>query len=168
MQGFANLGGTWDNKDPEISIVYNDQGKIMQKSRAGKALHVVHVELPLGVKLEVNRWSEAREGQYMNVRLTMPPQPDMDGHCGNFNSDPHDDTRVAVRKRVGKTGVAEGELIFPGPKTPINPTHRADLNDCPQGALKLAMDKCRAAEQTTFPSKACLVDVCLGHMAPHA
>mmetsp|Transcript_119161 Transcript_119161/g.348882 ORF Transcript_119161/g.348882 Transcript_119161/m.348882 type:complete len:106 (-) Transcript_119161:108-425(-) len=103
----------------------------------------------------------------MNIRLTMPPQPGIDGHCGNFNGNPRDDTRVAVRSRVGKFGVAEGQLIFPGPKTPINPSNRPDLNDCPAGKLKMAMDKCRKAEGTTFPSKACLIDTCLGGMAPH-
>jgi len=166
MQGFANLGAKWHSVDPPISIDYNGQGKIMQKSREGKALHVVHVNLPLGVTMEINRWMEPGEGSYMNIRLTMPPQPDQDGHCGNANNNPADDTRVAVRARVGKFGVPEGQLIFPGPKTPINPGNRPDLNDCPAGALKVAMTKCRAAEGTTFPSKACLVDTCLGHLTP--
>jgi len=164
--GFASLGTNWHHAHPQISIEYNGQGTIMQNSRAGKALHVVHVQLPLGVTLEVNRWSEPEEGQYMNVRLTMSAQPGQDGHCGNFNGNPGDDARTQVRARVGRTGVPQGELIFPGGKTPINPTARPDLNDCAEGQLNVAMAKCKAAEHTTFPSHACLIDTCLGHMAP--
>merc|ERR1712241_523633 len=96
MNGFPNLGQTWRNADPPISIMYNSQGKM---------LHVVHVKLPLGVTMEINRWNEPSEGSYMNVRLTMSPQLGQDGHCGNFNGNRADDTRVAVRSRVGKTGV---------------------------------------------------------------
>merc|ERR550532_2514645 len=147
--GFANLGSTWHHADPQISIEYNGQGTVMQNSRVGKALHVVHVQMPLGLTLEVNRWSEPEEG-----------------HCGNFNGNPDDDARTQVRARVGRTGVPQGELIFPGAKTPVNPTARPDLNDCPEGELNAAMAKCKAAEHTTFPSHACLIDTCLGHMAP--
>merc|ERR1711879_317417 len=96
---------------------------------------------------------------------TPAPTP-QDGHCGNFNSNPGDDSRTAVRSRVGTTGVPQGELIFPGAKTPVSPGARPDLNDCPEGELNAAMAKCKAAEHTTFPSHACLIDTCLGHMAP--
>merc|ERR1712154_736037 len=115
---------------------------------------------------EINRWNEPQEGQYMNTRISMGAQPGQDGHCGNFNGNPGDDARTQVRARVGRTGVPQGELIFPGAKTPINPTARPDLNDCPEGELNAAMAKCKAAEHTTFPSHACLIDTCLGHMAP--
>jgi len=166
QQGFENLGATWQSATPPINLVYNNQGTIMQNSRAGKKLHVVHVQLPLGVKMEVNRWKEPGEGAYINVRLIMRPQPGQDGHCGNFNGQKEDDTRTAVRARVGKTGVPENALIFPGPKTEIKSGNRPDLNDCPEGQLKIAMDKCKAAEHKFFPSNACLIDTCLGHMAP--
>jgi len=164
--GFANLGSTWNNANPPIKVVYNAQGTVMQNSRVGKALHVVHVMLPLGVTLEINRWNEPQEGQYMNTRISMGAQPGQDGHCGNFNGNPGDDSRTAVRSRVGTTGVPQGELIFPGAKTPVSPGARPDLNNCPEGELNAAMAKCKAAEHTTFPSHACLIDTCLGHMSP--
>jgi len=166
QQGFDQLGFMWRSVDPAVSLVYNSQGTIMQKSRAGKALHVVHVQLPNSIALEVNRWSEPHEGHYINLRVMMAQQPEQDGHCGNFNNDASDDKRTAVRARVGKTGVPEDLLIFPGPKTAINPSGRPDLNDCPEGELKIAMEKCKAAENKFFPSHACLIDTCLGHLAP--
>jgi len=164
--GFDNLGATWQGANYGISFVYNDQGTIMQNSRAGKKLHVVHVTLPRGIKMEVNRWKEPNEGSYINVRIIMSPQPGQDGHCGNFNNVKDDDKRTAVRSRVGKNGVAENDLIFPGPKTVIKDGNRPDLNDCPEGELKIAMEKCKAAEKKFFPSNACLIDTCLGHLAP--
>jgi len=118
------------------------------------------------VKMEVNRWSEPEEGEYVNVRLIMSAQPNQDGHCGNFNNDRADDKRTAVRGRIGTNGVPEGQLIFPGAKTPIKTGGRPDLNDCPEGELKVAMEKCKAAEKKFFPSNACLIDTCLGHLAP--
>jgi len=166
QDGFDALGTHWQNTKPPVSLEYNDQGTIMQKSRAGKALHVVHLHLPAGVTIEVNRWSEPNEGHYINLRIIMPAQPDQDGHCGNFNNIPSDDKRTAVRERVGKNGVPEDELIFDGPKTAIKTNGRPDLNDCPEGELKTAMEKCKAAENKFFPSNACLIDTCLGHLAP--
>jgi len=166
QQGFDQLGFTWQHTAPAVSLVYNSQGTIMQKSRAGKALHVVHVQLPNAITMEVNRWSDPNEGHYINLRIMMHPQPEQDGHCGNFNHKAADDKRTAVRSRVGKTGVPEDQLIFPGPKTVIDSSGRPDLNDCPEGELKIAMEKCKAAENKFFPSNACLIDTCLGHLAP--
>jgi len=166
QEGFDKLGATWESADPLIHLEYNNQGTIMQKSRAGKALHVVHLHLPLGVTIEVNRWQEPEEGAYINLRIIMPAQPDQDGHCGNFNNDAADDKRTAVRSLVGTDGVPSEDLIFTGPKTAIKVGGRPDLNDCPEGELKIAMEKCKAAEKKFFPSNACLIDTCLGHLAP--
>jgi len=167
-QGFERLGFTWNSATPPVGIAYNSRGTVMQDSRAGKALHVVHLTLPLGIKIEVNRWSQPNEGQYINLRIMMSAQPDQDGHCGNFNGNPADDKRTAVRARVGTNGVPENQLIFPGPKTPVNPSGRPDLNDCPEGELKVAMERCKRSEHKLFPSNACIIDTCLGHLAPRS
>merc|ERR1712157_515219 len=74
-----------------VQIHYNSMGATMQDGREGKALHVVHITMPGGVQVEVNRWNEPGEGSYINVRITMPAQPGQDGHCGNFNGNPADD-----------------------------------------------------------------------------
>jgi hypothetical protein len=151
------------SKDGLVNIQYNTAGGIIQYGRSGKQKHVLHITLPLGVSLQVNQWNEASEGPYMNVKLVMPAQPGQDGHCGNFNGNPGDDARVQVRSRVGKTGVPAGpDFLFPWGKTPINPAHRPDMNDCPQGTLKKAKDVCRKKEGTFFPTPACLTDICFG------
>merc|ERR1740138_213135 len=149
-------------KSPDglVSIEYNNAGGIIQYGREGKQKHVVHVELPLGVRLQVNQWNEANEGAYLNLAIDMPPQPNQDGHCGNFNGNPADDDRVRVRARVGKTGVAAELIMFPWPKTPVNPGNRPDMNDCPQGTMDKARVLCRKKESKFFPSSQCMVDVC--------
>merc|ERR1712137_1383589 len=88
--------------------------------------------------------------------------PDMGGECGNFNGNPADDERTAVRARLGKQGVPAAELLFPGPKTPIIKTDRLQLADCPQKDLDHATELCSKQQGTTFPSKDCLYDVCFG------
>jgi len=134
----------------------------MQQSRVNKPLHVLHINLPKSVLIQVNEWNEAGEGAYINVKITMSAQPNQDGHCGNFNGDSADDARTAVRSRLGKNGVAEGDLLFPGPKTPINADARPNINDCPQDKLAAAKESCKKSEKKWNPSMACLIDVCFG------
>jgi hypothetical protein len=150
----------WKSDDGLVHISYNGVGGTIQYGRAGKQMHVLHISLPLGVSIQVNQWNEPSEGAYMNIKITMPSQPNQDGHCGNFNGNPADDARIQVRARVGRTGVPAGEIMFPWPKTPVNPTNRPDINDCPKGTLHTAKDKCRIKEGKFFPSKSCMVDEC--------
>jgi len=148
--------------DPFVDIQYNAQGKTLQKGRDGKPLHVLHIKLPLGVNLQINRWNEAGEGDYMNIELTMPPQPNQDGQCGTPNGNEADDHRMEVRKRLGTQGVAAGVLILPGKKTAIVVSSRPDINNCPSPTLKMAEAACKKKEGGFFPSKQCLIDVCFG------
>merc|ERR1712087_753588 len=114
-------------------------GDTMQKGREGKALKVVHLNLPLNVKVQINRWTEPSEGNYVNAKISMSAQPGQDGHCGNFNGNPADDDRLQVRARVGRYGVAAEELMLMGGKTPVVPTtDRPDVNDCHPTILKHA------------------------------
>merc|ERR1712217_942430 len=145
-----------------VQIHYNSMGATMQDGREGKALHVVHITMPGGVQVEVNRWNEPGEGSYINVRITMPSQPGQDGHCGNFNGNPADDDRLQIRARVGTTGVAAAELLFPGGKIPVVPGNRPDINNCAANKLDHAKTLCKAKEHKFIPSMGCLVDVCFG------
>merc|ERR1711972_1172219 len=150
-------------KDPEglVTIVYNGEGQLLQPGREGKTLHVLHITLPGGVSLQVNRWNEAGEGRYINTKITMPKQPSQDGQCGNFNGIAVDDTRMAVQGRLGKDGVSEGDLLFPGPKTPVN----QELESCPDTALVSAHEACKKVSQNWWPHMKCLVTVCNGGQA---
>merc|ERR1712226_1084540 len=64
-----------------IVAKYDNIGETMQKGREGMDMKVVHLSLPAGVNVQINRWTEASEGNYINAKITMPAQPGQDGHC---------------------------------------------------------------------------------------
>jgi len=158
----TSFPSSFHSVDPFVDIQYNSMGEVLQKGRDGKPLHVLHITLPLNVKIQVNRWNEAGEGDYMNVEITMPPQPNQDGQCGTPNGNPADDHRMEVRKRLGTQGVAVADMLFNFPKTPIAPANRPDISNCPSAKLKMAEDSCKKSEGKFIPSKQCLIDVCFG------
>merc|ERR1712066_701931 len=145
-----------------VHVHYNSMGSTMQEGRTGKAMHVVHILLPLNVHVQVNRWMQASEGNYINAKINMPAQPGQDGHCGNFNGNQADDDRLQIRARVGTTGVAQADLLFPIQKTPIGQSNRPDINNCPRPKLESSKATCKAKEHKFIPSMACLIDVCFG------
>jgi len=157
----AGFPSTFNNADPLVDLRYDGQGMLLQSGREGKALHVVHATLPGGVSLQVNRWNEAGEGDYINVKITMPRQPNQDGHCGNFNGNAADDDRLQIRARVGTTGVDPSELLF-NRKTPVVVANRPDINNCPEERSHQAKDLCKQKEHTFMPSMQCMIDVCFG------
>jgi len=146
-----------------VGMHYNNVGTLLQKGRQGKALHVVHIRLEdgssEGIQIQVNRWMEPTEGDYMNVMIRMHGQPGQDGHCGNFNGVREDDDRLQVRARVGKTGVDPNLLLY-HTKTPVVVANRPNINDCPAEKLDQAKASCKAKEQKLIPSMGCLIDVC--------
>jgi len=150
-------------QDPQglVNIVYNNVGQLLQPGREGKSLHVVHVSLPGGMTMQINRWNEAGEGRYINTKITMSQQPQQDGQCGNFNGNPADDARLLVKARLGMGGVPAQDLIFPGPKTPIN----QELESCPDATLVSAHEACKAVTHSFWPHMECLVTVCNGGQA---
>jgi hypothetical protein len=154
----------FDNADPAIQVVTDGNGEILQQGRQGKTMHVVHVTLPLAVQMQINRWNEPGEGDYLNVKIEMSKQPQQDGHCGNFNGNPNDDTRPLIRARVGTTGVEKEFLLF-RTKTPVVAPNRPDLNDCPTEKANQARDICAAKSQKNMADHDCMVDVCFG--GPH-
>jgi len=158
----TTLNSQWSNADPLITAQYDSNGEVLQKGRQGKELHVIHLNMPNGVRMQINRWTESSEGDYINIKISMPSIPGMDGHCGNFNGDHADDDRLKIRARVGRTGVPQAELFFPGLKTPVVQTNRPDINDCPQDELVAAKSACKKQEHAFFPSRECLIDVCFG------
>ena len=93
--------------------------------------------------------------------ITMSMQPNQDGHCGNFNGVLEDDTRPAIRARIGTTGVPQQELLF-HTKTPVTPANRPDLNNCPIDKTERAKELCLVKSKTGIPNKDCMIDVCFG------
>merc|ERR1712032_900445 len=147
-----------------VQAMYDSNGATMQDGREGKQLRIVHLTLPLAVNVQINRWTEPSEGNYINAKITMSAQPGQDGHCGNFNSNQADDDRLQIRARVGTTGVAPGDLLF-HTKTPVLQANRPDINDCPTLKLNGAKGLCKKKEHKFIPSMSCLVDVCFGGAA---
>merc|ERR1711870_232184 len=145
-----------------VQIQCNSMGGTLQNGREGKALHGVHLQLPLGVSVQVNRWMEASEGNYINAKVHMSAQPGQDGHCGNFNGNQADDDRLQIRARVGTTGVSPADLLFPGGKIPVVQANRPDINNCEASKLDSAKLLCKKKENKFIPSMACLIDVCFG------
>lgn len=142
---------------------FNDKGIALQKGRKGKHLRIVHARFadgsPEGLLVQVNRWTEPTEGNYINAQIQMRKRPGQDGHCGNFDGDRANDDRLKVRERVGKTGVPKKQLLFAS-KTPIVKANRPDINDCHN--LEQSKAVCQASERRSIPSMACLIDVCFG------
>jgi hypothetical protein len=163
VNGFPASGKTADGL---VTVQYNQAGAMMDDGkgvtgavRTGVQMHVLHIQLPLQVSLQVNEWNEGDEGAYMNVKITMPAQPNHDGQCGNFNGNPADDDRMQVRARVGTQGVPAGALLFPGGKTPIAPGNRPDINNCPEEKLVGFKKECDDNQDTSME---CLIDRCFG------
>jgi len=156
-----NFPDQFFNPCPAVEVVTDASGQVMQKGRGGKPMHVVHVRLPRSVTLEINRWNEPGEGDYINVAIGMPPQPGQDGHCGTFNGNQEDDTRAMIRARLGTTGVPPEDLLF-NTKTPVTAPNRPDLNDCPREKTEHARSLCAARDPKGMPSSECMIDVCFG------
>jgi hypothetical protein len=155
--------GRFSDPAAGVEIVYDAQGEILQQGREGKQLHVIHVSMPDGVKLQINRWNQADEGNYINVKIMMPPMPGMDGDCGNANGNPTDDHRMAVRAptRMGKNGVAANEMLLMGPKTtPISTPDHPTLADCPSITLTASRKSCQEEQDAYFPKLSCMLHKC--------
>lgn len=155
-----------DFSDPGhfVKMRLDNVGEVLQKGRNGLAKHIVHINIAdgttEGLQIQVNRWTQPSEGDYINVKIAMHARHGQDGHCGNFDGDTANDDRLQVRARVGRTGVPKEELIFAS-KTPIVEANRPNINDCPAKKLDEAKAYCRAKEGgKLIPSMACLVDFC--------
>merc|ERR1711920_200169 len=66
---------------------YDGQGEVPDAVPEGNEKRIVHMSLPLGVKVSVYQWNN-----YIDVQIDMSPQPSQDGVCGNANGNHADDT----------------------------------------------------------------------------
>merc|ERR1712039_1089001 len=79
-----------------FTVTYDGQGEVPDVVPEGNEKRVVHMDLPLDVRVTVYQWKN-----YMDVQIEMPKQPGQDGVCGNFNGDQGDDTTQTIMARVG-------------------------------------------------------------------
>merc|ERR1712187_903171 len=139
----------------------NAQGEVPDVVPEGNEKRIVHMQLPLGVKVRVYQW-----GNYMDVQVEMSPQPQQDGVCGNFNGNHADDTTQSVIQRVGGR-VRPSENLLSG---------RAMIEFTPQ-MQKMMAAECAATQQASAQAfcstslgvaagdvmvKSCMFDECFG------
>merc|ERR1712014_231942 len=79
-----------------FSVTYDGQGEVPDVIPEGNEKRIVHMDLPLGVKVTVYQWKN-----YLDVQIVMPKQPGHDGVCGNFNGNMGDDTTQNIMTRIG-------------------------------------------------------------------
>jgi len=147
-----------------FTVTYNSHGKLLQPRRElGKHLKVLHFHFDYhGIFMQVNQWTNPKEGYFVNLLVEMDALPGMDGHCGNFNGNPVDDDRLEIRKRLGWNGVPQEELIGFRVKTPIDKHFKGmpTLSHCPSPVLTQAHSDCEKEEGHFIPSMDCLARKC--------
>jgi len=157
---------TWDN-EPILgtfgtfdaaglgTIAYNDHGELVDSAQSHLQRHIVHMTLPNNVQVQVMRWSN-----HINLRITMPPLAGQDGHCGNFNANPGDDSTEQIRDRVG-LGVPRGESLFRTYQA-AKPGKRQSVDDCPAHKRAKAEKDCKDAFPGIKQEKLtdCIFDAC--------
>jgi len=150
---------------PDAKITYSTAGELVdQATEQFHERHIVHMELPLGVRLTVLRWAN-----YVDFRLSMQAQPNQDGGCGNFNGLPSDDSTEAIFQRDGAR-VADADLLFRNRvEVTLTDTELKLLEVCSAAQMAKAKEECaqelagiRGAAQDAVQLRSCYLDVCFG------
>merc|ERR1712151_1236850 len=92
MQGFPSTYSI-----PGVATLsYNGMGQLVDDAQSHLEKHIVHMDLPFGVHLQVMRWAN-----HINAKITMPPRAGgQDGSCGNFNGNADDDSTAGIEARM--------------------------------------------------------------------
>jgi len=138
-------------------LAYHGGGRLVDGASQVWEKNVVRMDLPLGVLMEVFRWDN-----YVDVRIVMPPQPDQDGTCGNYNSDADDDGLEEVVKRMGGR-VGRGLNMFGDRHPNWKPFNEELLKRCPDMRVEIADSACAGlGPHDSVDFKVCKLDMCFG------
>jgi len=140
-----------------VQLSYNGEGKLVDNAQGHLDKHIVHMDLPLGVHLQVMRWAN-----HLNVRITMTPREGgQDGSCGNFNGNMADDSTEAIKSRIGQR-VAPADLLFNVPAQVGPGGQHVTITDCAQAKRDHAMEVCKAKQPAAGGKllESCIFDVC--------
>lgn len=144
---------TW-NKQPILSSIpsefarpyarlrFTEGEKHIDSVLAGYPVKLLRGFMVRNVELIVNRWPE-----HIDAIIKMPQQLNgQDGHCGNFNFDPSDDTKEQILERGLGSDVPQTENIFPdkGPAAEPSVTAEKTLADCDNQVQTKAKATCEA------------------------
>merc|ERR1719436_848779 len=123
-----------------IKLQYNGWGNLVDSAQGHLQKRIVHMDLPLGVHIQVMRWAN-----HINVKITMTPRVGgQDGVCGTFNGNPSDDSTRAVLARVGGR-IPPGKLLF-NTAAIVGPGGRhVTLADCDQAKRDHAVALCKGS-----------------------
>lgn len=145
-----------------IAARYHEVEQPIDKAQLHRPIHAIDVELPLDVKLTVNRWSK-----HLDLIIHMRPQAGgQDGHCGNHNGDARDDTVDLIKARM-ELRVAKQDLLFPKPSAlgdDAEPKVR-ELSVCAPPVRAKAEAQCKESLGTHAIGEvleACVFDRCFG------
>merc|ERR1712048_1141142 len=136
-----------------FDVTYNDHGK---------NLKVLHFNFNGGIFMQVNQWTNPDEGHFINVFIEMGKMPGLDGYCGNMNGNAADDDRMAIRQRMGSSGIPQSELIGFRTKTPVATTYKnyPAITACASPLLISSHTACQKEEGHFIPSMDCLAKKC--------
>jgi len=80
-------------------------------TEGGVAPGGIDITLPAGISLQLRRYNT-----HLDAKIRMPHSAGrVDGQCGNFNGDPHDDTLEEIEGRISSMRVAPSEMLFAKP-----------------------------------------------------
>lgn len=148
-------------------LLYDDQGQLVDPAQDAIPKHILHVTFPGHFFMQIFRWDN-----HLNIRISMPPAPDQDGHCGTFNGDRGDDSHDAVVARLGAE-VPKDQVMFDRATVRV-PGKRLTLEDCPADKIAFAEKACRRASDSLYEANSnkrkaeldqdmlqgCMFDVC--------
>lgn len=142
---------TWDNEHilpsipsefakPFCRLKYLDGEQHIDDVLSGNPVKLVKAFFVRNVQLTINRWPE-----HIDAIITMPQQLNgQDGHCGNFNFDPSDDSKEKILERMG-TVVSPSESLFPdGAQMQAHAFAERTLADCQPQVQQKARKACEA------------------------
>jgi len=145
-----------------VKVRYHEADEPIDAAQMHRPILGISVELPLGVRLVVNRWS-----RHLDVTIHMRPQAGgQDGHCGNFNGDSSDDTMDFIKARMDLK-VSKQDCLFPKPNEfadDAEPMIR-EMSLCPPGVRAKAEARCKQAFGAAASGQvieACISDHCFG------
>jgi len=145
-----------------VTARYHEADEPIDPAQTHRPIHGVYVELPLGVRLVVNRWSK-----HLDVTIHMRPQAGgQDGHCGNFNGDSADDIVDLIRERM-HLKVSKKDRLFPKASKladDAEPMIR-EMSLCPPSVRAKADAQCKQALGAAASDQvieACIFDHCFG------
>lgn len=138
-------------------VSFDSQGELVDDAMAFLPHMVVHIKLPGGGSIQVNRWPN-----FINAMITSTKMPGgQDGVCGNFNGNADDDAGAQLHERFGQ-GVQRSEDLFPSYLPLHVPTAKPSPKRCKSDQLAQFESKClgRISAAKGWSLAECMGDYC--------